>query len=71
MGGSLARALSVNGHYRPVPGDFDGDGDTDIIWYTPGTSPDFLWWAADGSFSSALPPQVNGCVPAGAGGLRR
>ncbi len=43
-----------------MPGDFDGDRDTDIIWYTPGASPDFLWWAADGSFSSALAPAVNG-----------
>ncbi|QXC60931.1 hypothetical protein KSP35_21875 [Aquihabitans sp. G128] len=27
----------------PVVGDFDGDGDADVLWYRPGTAPDPLW----------------------------
>lgn len=30
--------------YRPVSGDFDGDGRDDILWYGPGAVPDTFWW---------------------------
>ena len=29
--------------YLPVVGNFDGDNRTDLFWYAPGTSPDWLW----------------------------
>lgn len=32
----------------PLPGDFDGDGDTDIIWFAPGSAPDTLWRFTNG-----------------------
>ncbi len=41
--------LAVNGAAIPLPGDFDGDGDTDIIWFAPGTGADFLWRFSNGS----------------------
>jgi len=41
--------LSVTGAAIPLPGDFDGDGDTDIIWFQPGEGPDYLWRFTNGS----------------------
>jgi len=35
--------VDVNGTYRPVSGDFNGDGCWDILWYGVGTNPDSLW----------------------------
>src|SRR4051794_33041762 len=29
--------LQVNGNYKPIVGDFNGNGTTDILWYAPGT----------------------------------
>lgn len=43
------RPLSVNRSYTPLVGNFAGTGAapadtaTDILWYAPGTAPDFLW----------------------------
>ena len=34
--------VSIFGHYLPVAGDFNGDGKTDVIWYTAGPKPDAL-----------------------------
>jgi hypothetical protein len=34
---------SVAGTYKPITGDFDGDGDSDIIWFAAGTTADHLW----------------------------
>ncbi len=48
-GGFTSRDLSVNGAAIPLPGDFDGDGDTDIIWFAPGDAPDSLWRFSNGS----------------------
>lgn len=48
-GGFTSRDLSVNGAAIPLPGDFDGDGDTDIIWFAPGDAPDSLWRFTAGS----------------------
>jgi hypothetical protein len=34
---------TVNGAYRPVALDGDGDGDDELLWYAPGTAGDFRW----------------------------
>jgi secreted trypsin-like serine protease len=36
-------AVNFTGDFTPVAGDFDGDGKTDIFWYTPGSGRDFLY----------------------------
>jgi V8-like Glu-specific endopeptidase len=36
---------AINGDYIPIPGDFDGDGYEDIIWYTPGSGADWIDWS--------------------------
>jgi hypothetical protein len=48
-GGFTVSELSVNGAAIPLPGDFDGDGDTDIIWFVPGDGADTLWRMSNGS----------------------
>jgi len=35
--------ISKGGSPLPVPGDFDGDGRTDVLWHTPNASGDVLW----------------------------
>ena len=34
--------------FVPFPGDFDGDGDDDIFWYSPNSGRDFIWLATSG-----------------------
>jgi hypothetical protein len=34
----------INRRYIPIPGDFDGDGTADVIWYGPGPKADYIWW---------------------------
>ena len=48
-GGWAVSDLSVTSASIPLPGDFDGDGDTDIIWFQPGDGPDYLWRFSNGS----------------------
>lgn len=43
-------------HFTPAVGDFDGDGDDDILWDERGRASDRLWWSDDqhfGEFSAA------------------
>ena len=52
-------SVSVNGQYRPVAGDFDGDGRTEILWYAPGSTADYLWeWNGDGWASHGHAPST-------------
>ncbi len=49
----ISRRFTVNGDYTPVSGDFNGDGNGDILWYTPGTGADYIWsFQDDGTFDS-------------------
>lgn len=45
-GATRVAAGPVNGVYRPVAGDVDGDGRDDIVWYAAGSAPDFVWWGS-------------------------
>ena len=36
--------VGVSNDYRPVTGDFDGDGFADVLWYGPGNIPDSVWY---------------------------
>jgi hypothetical protein len=61
-GGSFAiESISVEGKYRPIVGDFDGDSDDDILWTGRGQTSE-IWWSDAGAFSSETPSQK----PAGA-----
>ncbi len=47
-----ASALSINGSYQPVVGDFSGDGCEDVFWYAPGVARDWIWYGdVSGNFS--------------------
>ena len=48
-----SRQTPVNGTYRPVAGDFDGNGLADIMWYGPGAAPDALWLTTGGAAGSS------------------
>lgn len=51
---------TVNGHYKPFVGDFDGDSHSDIFWYQPGTGGDSIWlFDAQGGHTSVA-RTVNG-----------
>jgi hypothetical protein len=39
-----SRAITVNGTFQPVAGDFDGNGFADVFWYAPGPATDHLWF---------------------------
>jgi hypothetical protein len=58
------RAVSVSGTYRPLVGQFAGDGATDILWYAPGSAPDSLWIGKAGQRGAAaftkVPLRING-----------
>lgn len=38
---------NISGWYRPLAGDFDGDGRGDVFWYYPGDGGDHMWWGKD------------------------
>ncbi|MDT4931990.1 MAG: hypothetical protein QOF92_4857 [Pseudonocardiales bacterium] len=45
---------------KPVVGDFNGDGQSDIYWYAPGDGTDHLWTQFSSAFVDSTPPQVRG-----------
>ena len=51
--------VNVVGDYRPVPGDFNGDGRDDVFWYGPGETPDSLWLGGAGLGQFTYEPGVN------------
>lgn len=50
----------VNGTYDPVVGDFSGDGATDVLYYAPGGTPDFLYLGDWSGLFDLGPFPVNG-----------
>ena len=38
-----SRGISVSGSYLPISGDYDGNGQADVLWYAPGAAPDTIW----------------------------
>lgn len=59
-----SRAISVNGSYSPVSGDYDGNGQADVLWYAPGGAPDFIWLTGGDATRStgqrSVPVTING-----------
>jgi hypothetical protein len=45
---------------RPVAGDFNGDGQTDIYWYAPGLTAERFWKQASSTFTVSTPTGVQG-----------
>ena len=58
--GTLTRqTISTSGTFRPVVGDFDGNGFSDVMWHATGSARDYVWWSGPtGITSQSL--QVNG-----------
>lgn len=52
--------LPVAGYYKPLVGDFNGDGKSDIFWYQPGTNPDPIWLFQTASTYTSLMTEVDG-----------
>jgi hypothetical protein len=51
--------LHDDGAYRPVAGDFDGDGKADVLWYSP-TGADLLRRGTASGFQAAPEVVVDG-----------
>jgi hypothetical protein len=46
-------AWNVQGDFQAIPGDFNGDGRSDILWYGSGADPDSIFYAtSNGRFES-------------------
>src|SRR5215207_10441102 len=61
-----ARALAVRGDYRPLAGDFNGDGARDVVWYQPGPGADVVWFGhGNGRFSARRVQAPDGAEPFG------
>lgn len=55
-----SQPLTINGSYTPILGDFDDNGCTDIIWYSPGPGPDSVWYGELGGGFTSKPVTLNG-----------
>ena len=54
------RSSTVNGTYKPLVGDFDGDGRDDLLWYAAGGGGDYYWYGnRNGTFTSVA-ATING-----------
>ena len=42
--------ISVDGHFVPLSGDFNGDGYSDIVWYAVGDGDSHLWFGSPWGF---------------------
>ena len=55
--------FTVNGTYRPLVGDFDGDGYDEILWYAAGTAPDYMWNFTSETTRTSVAYTANGNYP--------
>ncbi len=55
-----AAPMAVNGSYRPLLADFDGDNKSDILWYAPGGVPDAFWYGRNRSGFTSRATAING-----------
>ena len=53
-------AWNVQGDFEAIPGDFDGDGRADILWYGRGADADSLWFATGGNRFTSKTITVSG-----------
>lgn len=56
----LLGSFTVNGTYKPLVGDLDGDGMDEILWYAPGTATDYLWNFTSNTSVSSVAYTANG-----------
>ena len=56
----LLGQVTVNGSYRPLVGDFDGDALDEILWYAPGVAADHLWHFTSPSTVQTQALTING-----------
>lgn len=61
--GMTATTLSIQGSYRAITLDANGDGRDDVLWYAPGSAADSLWLGQGGGGFSHHPVTVNGDYP--------
>ena len=59
-GGFSPTALSINNGYAPVTGDLDGDGDDEVLWFAPGSTPDVIWFGQPSGFPVSRSVSVAG-----------
>jgi hypothetical protein len=58
-----SQTISVTGVYTPFVGDFNGNGQSDIFWYAPGSASDTMWFGSGDrnlSFATGFGVTVNG-----------
>ncbi len=57
--GVSSSVQSVGGSFRSIPLDANGDGRGDVLWYTPGTGADALWFATGPATFTSTPLVIN------------
>jgi CSLREA domain-containing protein len=55
---SLGPTYAVTSSFRTISGDFNGDGKTDIFWYSP-SGPDYIWLANSTGTGFVAGPHVS------------
>ena len=58
--GVSSAPLVINGTYRAIPLDADGDDRGDVLWYTPGSGSDHLWLGTGGGAFADRSVSING-----------